>query len=421
LNQVTIDGNTAFDSGGGIYNTGTLRVTDSAISHNQQRFGSTFGGGGLVNLGLGTTILTHVTLDGNTADRQGGGIYTMAADLRLIDVTLSNNTSKFSDGGGLYQFTGTVQIINSTLHHNSAQTDGGGIYVLQGATLLTGTAVSNNAAYEGGGIFNYATTMLNNSTLGGNSASNQGGSIYNVGTTTVNNSTLSGNSAVHGGGIFNDVTLTLTDSTLSDNSASIDGGGIFNNSGAVRLANATLRGNAAQLGGGMINYGNSWLTNVTLDNRTSLTGTAHNLYLASGVLTLTNTLATFEASYGANCFGAGFPKSVSGGHNLANDTSCGLTATGDQQGPLVPILLGPLANHGGPTLTQLPRLGSAAIDNGDNVVCAAPLVNNLDQRGVLRPLDGNGDGIAVCDIGSVERRPTDSDLVPWLYLPLVIR
>jgi hypothetical protein len=162
----------------------------------------------------------------------------------------------------------------------------------------------------------------------------------------------------------------------------------------------------------MINYGNSRLTNVTLDNRTSLTGTAHNLYLGSGVITLTNTLVNFDASSGANCFGAGAPKSFSGGHNAANDTSCGLNGTGDQQGPLIPFLLGPLANHGGPTRTQLPRPGSAAIDNGDNTVCAAPLINNLDQRGVLRPLDGNGDAIAICDIGAVERQPSDSDRVP---------
>jgi len=139
------------------------------------------------------------------------------------------------------------------------------------------------------------------------------------------------------------------------------------------------------------------------------------------VITLTNTLVNFDASFGANCFGAGFPKSASGGHNAANYTSCGLTGIGDQQGPLVPILLGPLANHGGPTLTQLPRSGSAAIDNGDNAACAASPINNLDQRGVLRPLDGNGDGIAVCDIGAVERRPADSDLVLRLYLPLILR
>jgi hypothetical protein len=280
----------------------------------------------------------------------------------------------------------------------------------------------NVASSFGGGIYNegVGVTTLTNSILSNNSA-NSGGGIDNAGTSILANITLNNNSAVHGGGVFSDVTLTLTDSTLNNNTASIDGGGIFINSGTAQLANATLSGNAAQSGGGLINFGNSRLTNVTLDNQTTLTGTAYNLYLGGGVITLTNTLLNFVASSGANCFGAGAPKSFSGGHNAANDTSCGLLGTGDQQGPLVPLLLGPLANHGGPTLTQLPRHGSIAIDNGDNAACAAAPINNLDQRGVLRPYDGDGDGLAICDIGAVERRPSDSDLVPWLYLPLILR
>jgi len=42
------------------------------------------------------------------------------------------------------------------------------------------------------------------------------------------------------------------------------------------------------------------------------------------------------------------------------------------------------------------RDGSPAIDAGDNAVCAAMPVNNLDQRGRPRPV-GNS-----CDIGVIE-------------------
>ena len=41
-------------------------------------------------------------------------------------------------------------------------------------------------------------------------------------------------------------------------------------------------------------------------------------------------------------------------------------------------------------------IGSPAVDTGDNDVCAAAPINNLDQRGEVRP-DG-----AACDIGAFE-------------------
>jgi hypothetical protein len=45
---------------------------------------------------------------------------------------------------------------------------------------------------------------------------------------------------------------------------------------------------------------------------------------------------------------------------------------------------------------------SDAIDAGDDTACAAAPINNVDQRGVSRPQDGDGDNVAVCDIGAFE-------------------
>jgi hypothetical protein len=54
---------------------------------------------------------------------------------------------------------------------------------------------------------------------------------------------------------------------------------------------------------------------------------------------------------------------------------------------------------------------SPVIDAGDNAACPA-----VDQRGVARPIDGDGDGVAVCDIGAVEYEP-----VFVINLPLLLR
>ena len=55
---------------------------------------------------------------------------------------------------------------------------------------------------------------------------------------------------------------------------------------------------------------------------------------------------------------------------------------------------------------------SPAIDAGDNAVCPA-----IDYGGTARPLDGNGDAIAICDIGAYEWWTPAA----WVYLPMIVR
>jgi len=75
--------------------------------------------------------------------------------------------------------------------------------------------------------------------------------------------------------------------------------------------------------------------------------------------------------------------------------------------------LGPLQDNGGNTLTMALLAGSPAIDRGNNTFCASQPINNLDQRGMARPVDGNGDVNPVCDIGAYEA-PVGTNPTPVL-------
>ena len=175
------------------------------------------GGGGIFN--VGTLTLSNSTVSGNNADEIGGGIYNAnGGTAMLTNITVSGNDVGV-DGGGIFS-GGTLTLTNSTVTGNNAGDDAGGIFNVTGGTMtLTNSTVSgNNAGDGGGGIRNSGTLTLTNSTVSGNNAGGNGGGIYNfLGTANSFNSTITDNRSDAGlsgtgigGGVHNDAAATFT-------------------------------------------------------------------------------------------------------------------------------------------------------------------------------------------------------------------
>jgi hypothetical protein len=409
---VTISGNNAVRvftvSSGVTLNLNSLTVANGfAPEHGY--------GGGIFNWG-GTVIVSNSAVSGNSADHAGGGgIYNYNGTLTVTNSTFSSNQA--GAGGGISGYRSTLTVTNSTFSSNQAYGGGGGIDIFADMATITSSAFIDNhggSSFDpssGGGLSISGTMNISNSTFSGNGVTCfltgcSGGAIANGGRLTINNSTFSDNSAesggaprTQGGAIDNTGTLTVTTSTFSGNDTCGWGGGIYNHYGSeLSVSNSSFSRNSAWSGGGIENDGGL----VTVSNST-FSDNGHGGIETSGlwgIVTLKNTIfVVANSAYGPNCTGA----ITDGGGNLSYpDASCpGINAD---------PLLGPLQDNGGPTWTMALSEGSAAIDAADDAICAAPPVNNLDQRGVARPLGSH------CDIGAVEQEPY---LKTWFPLMLV--
>jgi PKD repeat protein len=142
---------------------------------------STISGRGIYN--GGTLTLTNCTLSGNSALNDGGGIFN-GGTLALNQCTLSRNYANL--GGGIYNYQGLLTLNQCTLSGNSAYNyyvnyydsigSGGGIYNYEGTVALTNTIVGGNSGSLGADIFTYATLTYGGSNLV-QSVDNSGGTI----------------------------------------------------------------------------------------------------------------------------------------------------------------------------------------------------------------------------------------------------
>lgn len=211
---------------------------------------------------------------------------------------------------------------------------------------------------------------------------------------------ISGNDADIAGALYADdgAPVTLRRALIAGNRARAVGAMLFNRQNLVLLENVTIsgnHGNGAVLndGGALVTLVNSTVTgNVGLHGSPTVGG-LHDVHGIQSRIRLSNTIVAGNGpgSLASDCNRVA---SLDGG-NLIGTTSCSVSSAqaSDQLG--VDPQLQPLSSAGGFTRAHL--AGTPTIDRGTAAGCPGS-----DQRGVVRPQDGDGDGTAACDVGAVE-------------------
>jgi hypothetical protein len=378
ISDLTIrDGVVSGINGGGILTRGRLNLQRCTLSNN-----SAFQGGAIFNESLMLTA-TDVSISGNSASQSGGGIFNGNGSTKLINSVVRANNAPV--GGGFANGFAYAEITNSTVANNTAIVNGGGIINDGSHLIVTGAIISTNTVTgslgRGGGIDNHlaSTLTITNSTISDNSARDGGGiNSSSQCTLAITGSTISSNRGGQGGGIMSSdhSTLTITNSTISGNSATpFQGGGIRNSGDAANISSCTITGNSAPV---------------------NQFGSAGGLYNATGPLTVKNSIVASNVN--GDCFSSSAGSITGLGVNFSSDGSC----PGFTQATAAQLNLGPLENNGGTTQTHALLPGSVAIDSVTDCTDISNTPVDKDQRGVERPLDGNGDGEFRCDAGTYE-------------------
>lgn len=328
--------------------------------------------------------------------REGKGT---GANVTLNRVTIADGQASLGQPGGMVVDHGaTVRVVDSVVRDNKGSTFGGGIGSWGHLTLLR-TAVKGNRLPQGGG-----------------GVTSTGGGVHNAGTLIVDRSSITGNLATRGGGLAQSNGLTrITNSTISGNTASGGSGGAIRNIGTGRyeIAFSTITGNttapvadgdATRRGGGVFNEGASariWMAGTVLagntDGRSAGTADYGPDCWSTSTYTFTSERSNLLGILSPNC---SFRDAIHGTATFGNQV-------GTPAAPLSPGL-GSLTWPAG-TVTGVHRATSSTSKVVDKAtsVSSSPLSTcpSTDQLGTARPVDGNGDGTASCDVGAVERTP----------------
>jgi len=300
-----------------------------------------------------STVVQHTIIDG----RRSGSVVTFSngTGQQLRGFTITDGRSTY--GGGIYCSSSSPTIANCIITGNTATDSyagGGGIFCLSSCTpTITKCTISGNTANNGGGIYCYGSCslMVTNCDITGNTAQGAGGGGIYIGRLCI---------------------VQAINCTITKNTSLAYGGGIFANSEGgypIKITNCTFSMNSSnpsvenKIGGGI--YCNAINGETIITNCIFYNDINGEINYSSG--------RRPTVSYSA----------VTGGFS---DTDGNMTLTAD-----TPLFKDPAQGD----YRLLP--GSPCIDKGTNTVALTD-----DKNGILRPQDGDNNGVAVSDMGAYE-------------------
>jgi hypothetical protein len=358
--------------------------------------------------------ISHLTVTDGFVNGDGGGIsHTNGGELTLDNVQVTgneahaaaNDTLASAHGGGVFNgFGSSLDVRNSLISLNevSAVHTGG-----TGAALAAGSAIATF-----GPLTMERTSVVSNTSSGSSqNFTTLSGAVDSTGQTQIIDSGITGNTwsgsttggagntLLNGGGLeirptTTTDTFTLENSTVGANTGTISG-----------------TGSALERGGGLDFSGDadgSIQSSTIAQNQANFQGANVHINAFGHTLSFKNSIVAEKTGAAPNCAAANGTY-ASTGHNLEDDgspaTNCNFTDPTDVVG-MDPVL-GPPAEHFGPTPTMAFSPSSPATDKG---VAGGELT---DQRGDARPRDltavANATGGDGSDIGAYELQTTEPD------------
>lgn len=371
-----------------VINGGILNISNLSFKNLGSTAPSMEDGGFLYAEGAQVS-LTNVSIDGFRATSFGGALFSSHSTIGLTKSRLSNNkmtSNGFILGGGaIFQDNGSLKIFGSKFVDNSSGGQGGAILNVAGFDnfSITESVFSGNSADYGSAISagdaSFNDSLLIHLTQFENNTSNNGGAFVWRGT---------------------DGNINISSTTFTNNHGMVHASALQNDgsNNIFNVINSTFSGNvSAGVGSAVLNAGNNNQFKFGYNTFVKNIGSGA-IFKSFSTAPWNNSVlenSIFTENLGGDC---GLVSSVNftKTNNLSSDGTCGqFSATG--------VVATIAFNGSGVVGTHALLVGSNAIDHAvtDSALVAIPCPQT-DERSMVRPLDGNADGVATCDIGAFE-------------------